>query len=70
MDHEIDTSKYLKIDNFLKLHPDVNIDELVALNYPIWYMTRLNGESLNDLSPLDHEDKMHKMAKALLQTDS
>ena len=65
MDHEIDTSKYLKIDNFLKLHPDVNIDELVALNHPIWYMTRLNGESLNDLSPLDNEDKMHKMAKAL-----
>ena len=65
MDHQFDTHEFLKIDRFLNLHPDVDIDELIALNYPIWYMTRLNGKSLKDLSPLDNEDKMHKFAKAL-----
>ena len=61
MDHQIDTREYLKIDRFLNLHPDVDIDELVALNHAIWYMTRLDGKSLKDLTPLDNEDKMHKM---------
>ena len=65
MDHQIDTREYLKIDKFLNLHADIDIDELIALNHSIWYMTRLNGKSLKDLTPLDNEDKMHKFAKAL-----
>ena len=36
MDHQFDTREFLKIDRFLNLHSDIDIDELIALNYPIW----------------------------------